>query len=194
MIADMSAETGIEGLLVLPERSGRDDRGVVREFYRRSELAEAAGLDVRWQQINITTTERGAVRGLHGEPMAKLVGLAAGQALGGYVDTRRASPTFGHVCALELSVGMSILVPQGVCNGFQSTGENSCVYVYAFTEEWTAGMGGPAISPVDPALGLDWPIAIDASNRSQISAKDAELPTFAEVYGVAPARPSPRRN
>jgi dTDP-4-dehydrorhamnose 3,5-epimerase-like enzyme len=118
MIADMSAETGIEGLLVLPERSGRDGRGVVREFYRRSELAEAAGLDVRWQQINITTTERGAVRGLHGEPMAKLVGLAAGQAL----------------------------------------------------------------------------IAIDPSNRSQISAKDAELPTFAEVYGVAPARPSPRRN
>jgi dTDP-4-dehydrorhamnose 3,5-epimerase len=170
MIADMSAETGIEGLLVLRERSGRDGRGVVREFYRRSELAEEAGLDVRWQQINITTTERGAVRGLHGEPMAKLVGLAAGQALGGYVDTRRASPTFGHVCALELSVGMSILVPQGVCNGFQSTGKDSCVY------------------------GLDWPIAIDPSDRGQISAKDADLPTFAELYGIAPARPSPRRN
>jgi dTDP-4-dehydrorhamnose 3,5-epimerase len=89
---------------------------------------------------------------------------------------------------------MSILVPQGVCNGFQSTGENSCVYVYALTEEWTAGMGRTAISPVDPALGLDWPIAIDPSDRSQISAKDAELPTFAELYGIAPARPSPRRN
>jgi dTDP-4-dehydrorhamnose 3,5-epimerase-like enzyme len=41
MIADMSAETGIDGLLVLHERSGRDGRGVVREFYRRSELADA---------------------------------------------------------------------------------------------------------------------------------------------------------
>ena len=39
-----------------------------------------------WQQINVTETARGAVRGLHGEAMAKLVAIAAGSATGAYVN------------------------------------------------------------------------------------------------------------
>lgn len=40
-----------------------------------------------WKQINLTKTKKGAVRGLHGEAMNKLVTVACGSDFGVYVDT-----------------------------------------------------------------------------------------------------------
>lgn len=184
-------KSGIEGLVVLTQgREGRDGRGVVREFFRASEFAEALGVRVAWQQVNVTETVPGAVRGLHGEAMTKLVGLAWGEALGVYVDARQSSPTFRRVCVVRLEPGTKVLVPEGVCNGFQTTGTGPSAYVYAFDSEWRPGMSGTAVSPLDGALGVDWPIPIDPEDRRQISAKDAGLPKFADVYGVSPLPPA----
>ena len=41
------------------------------------------------------------------------------------------------------------------------------------------GMAGVAVTPLDPALGIAWPIPIDADDRAQLSAKDAAAPTLA---------------
>jgi dTDP-4-dehydrorhamnose 3,5-epimerase len=70
-------------------RSGRDERGVVREFFRSSDFADELGLQLVWRQINVTQTTPGAVRGRHGEPMTKLVGIAAGEALSPWVSSGR---------------------------------------------------------------------------------------------------------
>lgn len=184
-------KTGIDGLAIIkPGREGRDQRGVVREFFRASEFAELPGARSAWQQINVTETVPGAVRGLHGEAMTKLVGVALGRALGVYVDARVASPTFRRVYMVTLSPGTKVLVPEGVCNGFQTTGSEPSVYVYAFDAEWQPGMQGNAVNPIDDALGFRWPIEIDPQDRSQISAKDAGLPTFSEVFGLAPLPPT----
>lgn len=180
-------KTSIEGLLVLgPGRSGADERGIVREFFRASDFGDLGGPPPSWQQLNVTQSRPGAVRGLHGEPMAKLVGLAGGEALGAYVDTRPDSPTFRQVCTVPLTVGTRVVVPRGVCNGFQTTGDEPSIYVYAFDAEWRPDMGGTAVSALDPALGIHWPVPIAAGDRGQLSAKDAGLPAFAEVYGVPP--------
>jgi hypothetical protein len=37
------------------------------------------------------------------------------------------------------------------------------------------------VHPLDPVLGIAWPIAIDASDRSLLSAKDAALLGFAAL-------------
>ncbi|SEP71498.1 dTDP-4-dehydrorhamnose 3,5-epimerase family protein [Butyrivibrio sp. TB] len=50
-----------------------------------------------WEQINLTITKKGAVRGLHGEAMNKLVTVAYGYVFGANVDTRTDSKTFGAV-------------------------------------------------------------------------------------------------
>ncbi len=185
-------KTSIDGLVVLgPGRSGADERGIVREFFRASDFAARPGPPPSWQQLNVTESRPGAVRGLHGEPMAKLVGLARGQALGAYVDTRPDSPTFRQVCTVPLTVGTRVMVPRGVCNGFQTSGSEPSIYVYAFDAEWRPDMGGTAVSALDPALGIDWPAPIAAGDRGQVSAKDAGLPLFAEVYGVPPLPPLP---
>ena len=186
MAADFTVETtAIEGLLVLTmKHSPTDERGLVREFFRTSAWAEA-GLPALgpWQQINVTESVRGAVRGLHGEHMTKLVAVVMGEAFGAYVDARVGSPTFGAVVTVPLTLGRQVLVPQGVCNGYQSVTDTQ--YVYCFDNEWLPGMAGVAVSAVDPALAIDWPIAIDSSNRAQLSEKDANLPTFAVATQTA---------
>ena len=173
--------TAIDGLLVLRMKQITEPRGTVRELYRASAFAEAGVPVGPWPQINATETVRGAIRGLHGEAMVKLVAVVAGEAFGAYVDTRRESTTFGAVVTVPLVKGTQVLVPAGVCNGFQSVSEGGSQYLYCFTSEWTPNMAGVAVHPLDPALNIDWPIAVDVTDPAQLSAKDAAQPLFAEL-------------
>jgi dTDP-4-dehydrorhamnose 3,5-epimerase len=171
--------TAIDGLYVIDMKEVRDDRGVVREFYRESAFAEAGLPSLGpWLQINVTETARGALRGLHGEDMYKLVAIASGEAFGAYVDARPDSPSCGSVVTTTLVPGTQMLVPRGVCNGFQSVSPGSTQYLYAFDSEWVPGMAGTAVSAVDPALGIAWPLPVD---DAALSEKDRSLPSFAEV-------------
>lgn len=177
--------TAIDGLLVVRLRQITDERGTIREYARESvRAAESPEVGV-WRQINVTETRYGAVRGLHGEAMAKLVGAVHGTAFGAYADTRPESPTRGAVVTVPLTKGVQVLVPAGVCNGFQCTSADGCQYLYCFDAEWAPGMAGVAVNPLDPALGIDWPVPVDESDRAQLSAKDAGLPTLAEVLAAA---------
>lgn len=193
-VAPMSAEpTAIDGLWQLRAKAVTDERGTVRELFRVSGFAEA-GLAVppRWTQLNLTWTARGGVRGLHGEAMTKLVGVAAGEAFGAYLDTRPDSPSYGAVVTAPLTIGVQLLVPPGVCNGFQAVSEGGCQYLYCFDAEWAPGMPGVAVTPLDPALGIGWPVPIDPADPTQISAKDAAAPRFAELRAAAaPDPPGP---
>jgi dTDP-4-dehydrorhamnose 3,5-epimerase len=173
--------TEIPGLTVLRMKQITDERGTVREFFRQSAMAEA-GLQVGpWQQLNITETRPGAIRGLHGEAMTKLVAIVSGSGFGAYVDTRADSPARGKVVTVDLTVGIQVLVPAGVGNGFQVTSATPAQYLYCFDREWVPGMSGTAVHPLDPALGIAWPVDIDPTDRSLLSAKDAAQPTLAEA-------------
>jgi dTDP-4-dehydrorhamnose 3,5-epimerase len=175
------AGTAIDGLHVLTMKQVSDERGTVREFYRESAFVEAGLPSLGpWVQVNVTESRRGAIRGMHGEAMTKLVSVAAGRAHGAYVDARAGSPTRGRVVQVELSPGVQVLVPAGVCNGFQSL-EDGTQFLYCFDVEWAPGMAGVACTPLDPALGIDWPVAVGLADESQVSAKDRSAPTFAEL-------------
>jgi dTDP-4-dehydrorhamnose 3,5-epimerase len=178
-ITEMEATaSAIDGLFVVRIKEVEDPRGTVREFYRASAWSEAGLPDLGpWQQMNVTETNQGSLRGLHGEAMDKLVGVVAGEAFGAYVDLRPDSPTFGAVVTAALVTGVQVLVPNGVGNGFQAVSPGGCQYFYCFNREWQAGMAGVSVSPLDPALGIRWPLPIDASDLSE---RDRNLPTFAE--------------
>jgi dTDP-4-dehydrorhamnose 3,5-epimerase len=179
----MSVEhTAIEGLVKITTKAVTDERGTVREFFRTSGFAEhGVPVPERWEQVNVTWTRRGALRGLHGEAADKLIGVAAGAAFGAYVDARHGSATYGAVVTAPLVEGVQIFVPAGVCNGFQATSDRGCQYLYCFGTEWTPGMAGVAVSPLDRALGIDWPIPVDPTDPSVVSVKDAGAPRFAEL-------------
>jgi dTDP-4-dehydrorhamnose 3,5-epimerase len=176
--------TAIDGLLLLTMKQVVDERGTVRELYRESAITDAGLAAVGpWRQVNVTHTRRGALRGMHGEEMVKLVAVVVGEAFAAYVDMRADSGTYGKVVTTTLTPGRQVLVPKGVGNGFQATSEGGCQYVYCFDREWAPGMPGIACSPLDPALGIDWPIAIDPNDPSQVSAKDRDAPLLSELEG-----------
>ncbi len=180
-ITDMhSAETEIDGLLILTLKQVSDERGTVREFFRASSHTGPLGGLGDWRQINVTESGHGAVRGLHGEATTKLVGCVAGAAFGVYLDARPDSASYAKVVTAELSPGAQVLVPAGVCNGFQSVSAGGSQYLYCFTEEWQPGMAGSAFSPLDDGLGFSWPIPVDPHDPAQLSAKDAAAPKFSE--------------
>lgn len=174
------AGTSIDGLLVLRMKQVTDERGAVREFFRASAFGEAGVHVGPWLQVNVTETARGAIRGLHGEAMVKLVSVASGRAHGAYVDARPGSATYGMVVEVELAPGTQVLVPAGVCNGFQAL-EDATQFLYCFDTEWTPGMPGVACTPLDPALAIGWPLAVDPDDPAQGSAKDRSAPAFAEL-------------
>ena len=170
--------TRIDGLFVIRMKAVGDDRGVVREFYRESTWTDAGLPSLGpWVQMNVTETRQGALRGLHGEAMHKLVGIVAGEAFGAYVDLRRESPTFGQVETMPLVPGMQVLVPNGVGNGFQAVSPGGCQYLYCFDTEWQPGMAGVSVSALDPELGITWPLPIAPEDLSD---RDRSLPTLAE--------------
>ncbi len=173
--------TAIDGLVVLTMKQVSDDRGTVRELFRASSYAATLAGVGPWQQINATETRYGAVRGLHGEAMTKLVAIVSGRAFGVYLDARPGSATYGAVVTVDLEPGTQVLVPAGVCNGFQSVSEGGSQYLYCFDQEWVPGMAGTAFTPLDEGLGIEWPVAIDPSDPAQVSAKDAGAPRFSDV-------------
>jgi dTDP-4-dehydrorhamnose 3,5-epimerase len=173
-------DSNIEGLKVISAKMVTDDRGTVRELFRGSVYADVLPAEVNsWKQINLTRTKKGAVRGLHGEAMNKLVTVAYGSVFGAYVDTRPGSKTFGAVQTVHITPGVQVFVPQGVCNGFQALEDTE--YLYFFDNEWAPGMPGTALCPLDPELDIKWPIAVDTTDLNQISEKDSKAPTLQEL-------------
>lgn len=177
------SSTEIDGLMLITMKQATDDRGTVREFYRESAFVDAGLPSLGpWVQVNLTETRRGALRGMHGEAMHKLVAAASGEAFGAWVDARPGSLTFGAVTTAYMRPGTQVLVPPGVCNGFQSL-TDGMQYAYCFDNEWQPGMDGVAITPLDPDLGIEWPIPVDIDDVSQISAKDRDAPTLSALAG-----------
>ncbi|MGV3760218.1 MAG: dTDP-4-dehydrorhamnose 3,5-epimerase family protein [Actinomycetota bacterium] len=174
--------TAIDGLAVLRMKQVTDERGTVREFFRAS-TAESFGFAGigPWLQVNVTATAQGGLRGLHAEDMTKLVAVVSGAAFGAYVDLRSGSATRGVVVTVPLELGTQVLVPRGVANGFQATAPGLTQYLYCFDREWEPGMAGQACCPLDPALGIDWPLPVDRGNRAQISQKDLDAPRLADL-------------
>jgi dTDP-4-dehydrorhamnose 3,5-epimerase len=179
--------TAIDGLLVIRTKHITDERGTVREIYRDSVFSGLGEGSIQAnRQVNLTSTRRGAIRGLHGEEATKLIGLAAGRAFGAYLDARPLSASSGTLLTLELEPGTQVLVPRGVCNGFQALTDD-CLYLYCFDTEWQPGMPGVSVNPLDPGLTIPWPLTIDREDRSLLSEKDASLPNFSDLEpGRAP--------
>lgn len=176
--------TEIDGLHLIRTKVADDERGAVREIHRATVLAGLGLPALQVRQVNLTATRAGAVRGIHGEAMHKLVGVAHGEAFGVWVDLRQ-GPGFGRVVTASLVLGVQALVPAGVGNGLQAI--TDCEYLYCFDQEWAPGMPGACVHPLDPDLAIPWPRPVDPADPGQLSAKDAAQPWLGEVVAFAPA-------
>lgn len=156
----------------------RDPRGLFLELYRHDRLAEAVGHPLRLAQANVSVSARGVIRGMHFASVppgqAKYVHCQRGAILDVVADVRVGSPTFGRWEAVRLDDvdRRALYVAEGLAHGIcalteDATLEYLCSETYAPAREHT-------VHPLDPDLGIDWPV-----DEPRLSDRDAAAPTLA---------------
>jgi dTDP-4-dehydrorhamnose 3,5-epimerase len=170
-----------EVLHVSPVRH-RDERGWFSEVYSDQAFAKA-GLAVTFVQDNHSySRSEGTLRGLHFQTpphaQAKLVRCVRGRILDVIVDIRHGSPRFGQHTRAEISAagGEQIFVPEGFAHGF-CTLEPDCEVIYKVSAPYNAAADG-GIAFDDPALGINWPYALE---RLVLSPRDTRHPVLAKL-------------
>ncbi|HEY2583206.1 MAG TPA: dTDP-4-dehydrorhamnose 3,5-epimerase [Mucilaginibacter sp.] len=172
--------TAIEGLLIIEPRIFNDDRGYFYESYNKSKFIEA-GITVDFVQDNQSLSQKGAVRGLHGQanPFAqgKLVRVINGRVLDVAVDIRKGSPTYGKHVSIELSADnkLQFWIPAGFLHGF-STLENNTIFTYKVNNYYDKASEIGVIWN-DTTLNIDWGVK---QNEVLLSPKDELLPSFSD--------------
>lgn len=179
----------IAGCYLISQKVFPDERGLFREWFRTSEISEINS-SFSIKQANFSHSKRGVIRGMHyslaPEGQSKIVTCTSGAVTDVLVDLRVGSPTFLKVERLEFSEdkGLSVFIASGVGHGFQITSAvGSMMYltssIYSPTHE-------KSISPLDPELGITWPIG-DLSEVI-LSEIDMQAPSLSEArnLGILP--------
>jgi dTDP-4-dehydrorhamnose 3,5-epimerase len=171
-------ETAIKGLLIVEPSVFNDARGYFYESYNKSKFT-GAGIDSDFVQDNQSLSQKGAVRGLHGQAnpfaQAKLVRVIQGSVLDIAVDIRKGSPTYGKHVSVELSGDnkLQLWIPAGFLHGF-STLEDNTIFTYKVNNYYNKDSEIGVIWN-DPDLAINWGIA---KNEVLLSPKDELLPAF----------------
>jgi len=172
--------TAIEGLLILEPRIFPDDRGYFYESYNKNKFADA-GITADFVQDNQSFSQKGALRGLHGQadPFAqgKLVRVLQGSVLDVAVDIRKNSPTYGQHVTVELSGTnhLQFWVPPGFLHGFVTL-EDDTIFTYKVTNFYDKASEIGVIWN-DPTLAIGWGVDL---KDVLLSPKDEILPAFAD--------------
>jgi dTDP-4-dehydrorhamnose 3,5-epimerase len=170
--------TAIEGLLIIEPRIFPDDRGYFYESYNQPKYADI-GIPDNFVQDNQSFSQKGALRGLHGQadPFAqgKLVRVIQGRVLDIAVDIRKNSPTYGQHVSVELTGEnhVQFWVPPGFLHGFVTL-EDDTIFTYKVTNVYDKASEIGVIWN-DPLLAIGW--GIDERDAI-ISPKDEVLPAF----------------
>ncbi len=175
-------DTSIADVKIIEPTVYGDTRGFFFESFNEKQFAELTGISDRFVQDNHSKSARGVLRGLHyqiEQSQGKLVRVVAGEVFDIVVDLRRHSPTFGqHVAATLSAANKKMLwVPKGFAHGFLVTSDHA-EFLYK-TTDYYAPKHERSLRWNDPALNIDWPIAI--SGEPQLKAADANAPLLADA-------------
>ncbi|MEV0120425.1 dTDP-4-dehydrorhamnose 3,5-epimerase family protein [Streptomyces sp. NPDC050703] len=169
--------SGIEGLWIERSSVHQDHRGSLHEWFRASRFLDATGQPPSIAQANCTVTRRGGVRGIHfATPgQAKSVTCVQGTVLDVVVDIRTGSRTYGtwHAVRLDGESPATVHLSEDLGHAFMALSENAVV-IYLSSTEYEPGRAR-AVNPLDPGLGIDWPLT------PVLSEQDRSAPTLAEA-------------
>jgi dTDP-4-dehydrorhamnose 3,5-epimerase len=107
----------------------------------------------------------------------KYVTCLTGSALDVLVDLRVDSPTFGQWQSVDLdTVDRKVVsIPNGVGHAFMALEDNTTI-VYLCDQRYNP-MNEREINPLDPEIGIDWPLGIDPI----LSEKDLNAPNLSSM-------------
>lgn len=171
-------KTEIEDVLLLKPKIFKDRRGIFLESYRKS-LFRERGLDIDFVQDNISSSQKGAIRGLHYQienPQDKLIMVMQGKIMDVAVDLRKSSATFGKSVTRIISEENrhQLFIPKGFAHGFSVISEEALVYYKCSDYYNPEGERGLLWS--DSSLDIDWRV-----DDPVISDKDQHQPILSEI-------------
>ena len=181
-----AVETNIPGLVVFDLPVHGDNRGWFKENWQRAKQTSLGLPDFGPVQNNISyNAKKGVTRGIHAEPWDKYISIAAGSVFGAWVDLRPGE-SFGQVYTTVLDPSKAIYVPRGVGNSFQAL-EDGTVYTYLVNAHWSLEQKKTYtfVNLADPDLGIQWPIPLEDSERSEA---DLHHPMLRDAKPMAPRR------
>lgn len=173
-------ELPISGAWVMTPTVHGDSRGAFLEWFSDAPFRAATDHGLALAQANCSVSAAGTVRGIHFADVppgqAKYVTCVAGAVLDVIVDIRVGSPTFGQWCSVRLDTEdrRAVYLSEGLGHGFAALADGSTV-VYLCSEGYNPG-AEHEVDPLDPAIGIDWQVAVPL-----LSAKDRAAPTLAEA-------------
>ena len=179
-------ETNIPGLIVFDLPVHGDNRGWFKENWQRAKMTELGLPDFGPVQNNVSfNAKKGVTRGIHAEPWDKYISIATGSVFGAWVDLRPGE-SFGQVYTTVLDPSKAIYVPRGVGNSFQAL-EDGTAYTYLVNAHWSLEQKKTYtfVNLADPDLGIQWPIPLEESERSEA---DLHHPMLRDAKPMAPRR------
>lgn len=175
-------ELGIQGSFLIQTPTHGDDRGFFREWFKAEELEKSTNKKFPIAQANLSRSKKGVVRGIHFSTaplgQAKWVTCASGSIWDVVIDIRPDSPTYKSWIAQELRAekGNSVFIGEGLGHAFVAL-EDDSVISYLLSTPYAPEFE-LAINPLDPEIGIDWPIS-----PLQLSARDQSAPGISELFG-----------
>jgi dTDP-4-dehydrorhamnose 3,5-epimerase len=174
----------IEGAWSYTPRQFPDDRGTFMEAFRGEELAASLGYRLEVAQVNCSVSRRGVIRGVHFADVppgqAKYVSCVRGAILDVVVDIRVGSPRFGAWEAVRLDDAdrRSLFLAEGLGHAFMALTDDVTV-LYLCSTGFAPGREH-GVNPLDPALGIEWPVG-ELAGAPVLSEKDAAAPSLAQA-------------
>lgn len=180
-------ELKIPGAWEITPRQFGDHRGVFLEWFKEPGFSDAVGRTLDLQQANCSVSAAGVLRGIHFADVppgqAKYVTCAKGAVLDVVVDLRAGSPTFGQWDSVLLDDvdRRAIFVSEGLGHAFLSLEDGSTV-MYLCSTGYNPEREHE-VSPLDPGIGIDWPVAGRDGTPLQwaLSDKDLAAPTLRQA-------------
>jgi len=170
-------ELGIKGVWIARSTVHIDDRGQFREWFKEVEFKAVTGRSFDVKQANISSSNKGVLRGIHysvaSEGQGKWITCISGAIWDVVVDLRQSSQTFMKWVGVDLSAasGDSLFISEGLGHGFVSLENNSTV-AYLTTSEYSPSEEFE-IHPLDSDLAITWPL-----KELFLSSKDESAPTL----------------
>lgn len=148
-----------------------DERGVFTELFR--EEWDVGTTPIQWNAVH---SKAGVLRGVHVHPVHDdYLTVASGRVQFGLCDLRSDSSTHRLATVVEITAErpMALTIPHGVAHGFYIVEDS--LHVYGVSHYWDLA-DELGCRWDDPELGIPW-----THVSARVSARDAELPSFAEL-------------
>ena len=173
------AESAIPGVTWGTVERHADGRGSFRELWRRSRLPEP------FVQVNLSTSARGVLRGLHlHRRQVDHWVVVTGRAFVALVDARPLLGGSGSdpiIDTRELATDGSVTIPVGVAHGFLAL--EPLELLYLVSNEYD-GSDEHGFAWDDPAVAVPWPLVPGTPDgRPILSDRDRSNPSLADLVG-----------